>query len=289
MKIYFFLFLFLFIFQSCQTTNIKKEEQITCNFTSELRQNWENFIIETNIIINNENIKPNMLKIIKTKTSSLYSEHKDIYSDFPSDLSIKIEKLLKDINNKMQLATQFYEKKLQSIDIIPKKVIDTYILGTVDDGITKEFTEDDIKSKYGYPLTEYTITSQFGFREDPFDKSETKFHHGVDFSAPIGTPVKAANYGKVIFADENGGYGLVVIILHSNSIMSLYAHLDEISVSEGDYVRKNTTIGTVGESGRATGPHLHFEIRENDEAIDPIMFLESQYITSKKDFIKKKF
>ncbi len=279
MKIYFFL-LFI-IFQSCQTTNIKRENPTVCHFTSELRQNWENFIVETTVIINNENIKPNMLKIIKTKTASLYSEHRDIYSDFPADLSIKIEKLLKNITDKLQIANQSYEKKMQSIDIIPKKVIDNYILGAVDDGITKEFTEDDIKSKYGYPLTEYTITSQFGFRDDPFDKSETKFHHGVDFSAPIGTPVKAANYGKVIFADENGGYGLVVIILHSNSIMSLYAHLDEISVSEGDYVRKNTTIGTVGESGRATGPHLHFEIRENEEAIDPIMFLESQFITSK--------
>ena len=116
------------------------------------------------------------------------------------------------------------------------------------------------------------ITSLFGSRRDPLNGSH-KNHQGVDIAAPLGTPIGAAATGTVIFAGQQGGYGNTVVIEHADGKRTRYAHADQLYVTSGDHVRSGQTIATVGSSGRSTGPHLHFEVLENDQRIDPLSSL----------------
>ena len=96
------------------------------------------------------------------------------------------------------------------------------------------------------------------------------FHTGIDFAAPLGTPVRSVAEGRVEFAGTQKGYGNVVYIEHGNGRRTtVYAHLSRIDVREGQSVMRGETIGAVGNSGTATGAHLHFEVRENGRPIDP--------------------
>ncbi len=106
------------------------------------------------------------------------------------------------------------------------------------------------------------ITSSFGWRIHPISGTQ-RFHTGTDIGAPMGTPVMAAMSGRVILADNMGGYGISVAIEHDNGIrQTLYAHMSEIFVRPGDIVQQGTVIGRVGSTGASTGPHLHFELRQ---------------------------
>lgn len=94
-------------------------------------------------------------------------------------------------------------------------------------------------------------------------------HQGIDLAAPVGEPVFAARAGTVVFAGERGGYGLLVELEHRDGVRSRYAHLSRISVEVGQSLGGLETLGLVGQSGNATGPHLHFEILELGGAVDP--------------------
>jgi murein DD-endopeptidase MepM/ murein hydrolase activator NlpD len=109
---------------------------------------------------------------------------------------------------------------------------------------------------------------------DVFGPRGNRFHTGIDFPAPIGTPVAAAGAGQVTYAGHlEGGWGLVVTIAHGSGVRTMYAHLSEIDVQLGARVADGAAIGLVGASGRATGPHLHFEVRLRGAAIDPLSAL----------------
>ncbi len=112
------------------------------------------------------------------------------------------------------------------------------------------------------------VTSPFGLRRDPFT-GETRFHAGVDIGLPYGTDVRAAAGGHVVFAGVRGGYGNMVIVEQASGQQMRYAHLSAQAVRAGDAVEAGQVIGQVGDSGRATGPHLHFEVVENGHAVDP--------------------
>lgn len=112
-----------------------------------------------------------------------------------------------------------------------------------------------------------TVSSRFGSR-----RSGT--HSGVDFSGRTGDPIKAADAGKVIFAGWSGGYGNVVKIDHGNGYITYYAHCKRLYVKEGDIVSKGKVIAAVGSTGNSTGPHLHFEIRQGDTALDPMKYVD---------------
>lgn len=123
-----------------------------------------------------------------------------------------------------------------------------------------------------YPLEEAKISSHFGLRKDPFSGNLQK-HSGVDFAAPLGTPVLSIGYGKVIFAGNYSGYGNLVVISHSTNITTHYGHCQKILVSTGDIVRPGQKIALVGKTGRSTGAHLHFEIRRKGTPVDPSIVL----------------
>ncbi len=121
------------------------------------------------------------------------------------------------------------------------------------------------------PISGARITSGFGYRRHPI-LGYTKLHTGVDFGAPRGTPIRAAGDGIVIHAGWRGGYGRTVMIRHPNGYVTLYAHQSRIArgIRKGIHVRQGQVIGYVGSSGRATGPHLHYEVRVNDKPVNPL-------------------
>lgn len=120
------------------------------------------------------------------------------------------------------------------------------------------------------------VTSPFGWRTHPIFKSKI-FHTGIDYGVPYGTPIKAANSGKVIYSGWYGGYGKVVILDHGSCTGSptttLYAHMSQQKVSVGQNVVRGQTIGLVGTTGYSTGPHLHFEVRINGKPQNPNNYL----------------
>ncbi|HVZ81114.1 MAG TPA: LysM peptidoglycan-binding domain-containing M23 family metallopeptidase, partial [bacterium] len=127
---------------------------------------------------------------------------------------------------------------------------------------------------FGDPLGRWAkINSAFNFRTDPIT-GEVRHHNGVDLKAKYGDPVYAAANGKVIFTGVSGGYGNLIILAHSNGMHSYYGHLSKIYAKAGTHVRRGTLIGRVGATGRVTGPHLHFELRnKNNKPLDPLLFI----------------
>ena len=103
-----------------------------------------------------------------------------------------------------------------------------------------------------------------------FGRKGRELHDGIDLAAPLGTPIKAAQSGTVVYAGEQKGYGLIAIIEHRNGLTTLYAHSRELRVKTGQRVHEGQVIATVGESGRTTGPHLHFEVRKDGVPVDPL-------------------
>ncbi|HAI59913.1 MAG TPA: hypothetical protein DCM32_08570 [Xanthomonadaceae bacterium] len=126
------------------------------------------------------------------------------------------------------------------------------------------------KSFMRTPIEFARLTSGFGARRHPI-LGRMRMHNGVDYAAPVGTPIFAAGDGRVRFAGWQGGYGRTVVLDHGNGITTLYAHMSRLGPYRvGQRVRQGTTIGFVGASGMATGPHLHYEFRVNGVHRNPL-------------------
>lgn len=124
------------------------------------------------------------------------------------------------------------------------------------------------------PMSKGSITSRFGVRTDPF-RRRPAMHTGIDFRAPSGQPARATAAGKVISAGYEGGYGNMVEIDHGGGITTRFAHLSKIIAKKGQTIGKGDVVGNTGNTGRSTGPHLHYEIRVNGRAIDPMNFIRA--------------
>ena len=124
------------------------------------------------------------------------------------------------------------------------------------------------------PANTGAISSGFGYRRDPFTR-RAAMHQGLDFKGPTGTPIYAAAKGQVTFTGWKSGYGRVVEISHGNGLVTRYAHMSKFVAKRGQKVEAGTTIGAIGNTGRSTGPHLHFELRINNRAVNPRPFLEN--------------
>ncbi len=119
-----------------------------------------------------------------------------------------------------------------------------------------------------------TVTSEFGYREHPVYE-ETKFHHGVDIAADKGTEIQAFADGTVEFVGESTTYGLYVQLSHASGIKTFYAHCGDISVNKGDAVTAGQTIATVGDTGNATGAHLHFQLSLDGTELNPTYYIQT--------------
>ncbi len=124
--------------------------------------------------------------------------------------------------------------------------------------------------------TDGFITSKFGRRRSPFGGSSAEFHKGLDIAAPTGTPILAPASGIVTKISTKGAYGKAIEITHGSGIVTKYAHMHAFNVKEGDKVKRYDQIGSVGSTGRSTGPHLHYEVRLNGVATDPLLYVASE-------------
>ena len=128
-------------------------------------------------------------------------------------------------------------------------------------------------SNGSWPVPGYSrVSSPFGYRIHPV-LGIKKLHTGIDIPAPTGTPTVAVSSGTVIYSGVQGSYGNTVMIQHDNGLVSLYAHNSSLVVNVGDKVKKGQVVAKIGSTGRSTGPHLHFEIRVNGTAQNPLNYL----------------
>jgi murein DD-endopeptidase MepM/ murein hydrolase activator NlpD len=125
----------------------------------------------------------------------------------------------------------------------------------------------------GEPVEHAFLWPVSGSLNSGFGPRGSGFHDGLDIAAPEGTPIRAVERGEVIYSDELRGYGKIVIVRHGGGIVSVYAHNQVNLVREGQQVARGEIIARVGSTGRVTGPHLHFEIRKNNLAQDPMLYL----------------
>jgi len=180
---------------------------------------------------------------------------------------------LSDDVNQQQLKLsidQFYDLRKQALSGRVSRALES--------GLTPSFTGDwtelaDAPSLW--PL-EGRVTSSFGERLDPFN-GEGAFHSGIDICAPYGTPVRAAADGDVTGASLGAGYGRGIVLDHGHDVVTVYGHLSAIAVLPGQHVMRGQVIGYVGESVRATGPHLHYEVRVHNVPVNPHKYLRTTY------------
>jgi len=118
------------------------------------------------------------------------------------------------------------------------------------------------------------LTSPFGERDHVMGGGGSQFHAGIDLSVPLGTPVQAAQEGMVVFAGYNGAYGKAIKLEHPNGLSTLYAHNSRILVHVGQNVKAGQVISLSGNTGRSTGPHLHFEVHKDTGPVDPLPYLD---------------
>ncbi|MFX3632180.1 MAG: M23 family metallopeptidase [Candidatus Pristimantibacillus sp.] len=125
----------------------------------------------------------------------------------------------------------------------------------------------------GWPTASQTMTSSFGYRKDPFTGRAT-FHAGIDISGKSGDPVFSAADGKVSESGYSSSEGNYIVIDHDNGLQSVYMHLQHNEAQEGETVARGEKIGLLGSSGRSTGPHLHFQVMQKHEAVNPLDYLQ---------------
>jgi murein DD-endopeptidase MepM/ murein hydrolase activator NlpD len=151
-----------------------------------------------------------------------------------------------------------------------KKVLKVEIY--IDDVVAEPSEKEREKVAYKKPNFIWPVEGKI---TDAFNDTESKRHQGIDIPSPLGTPIKASSSGTVIYSSNTiKGYGNLIILRHSEEFVTVYAHNQMNLVEEGSWVERGQTIGKVGQTGRATGPHLHFEIRRNNKGVDPLLFLK---------------
>lgn len=126
-----------------------------------------------------------------------------------------------------------------------------------------------------WPTLSTRLTSNFGYRTDPFS-GKAAFHAGIDIGGKIGDPIYAAAAGTVITSEASSSRGNYIVIQHPNGIQSWYLHLQKSGVAKGEQVTKGQTIGRLGNTGRSTGAHLHFEIMKSNQLVDPLNYVSNE-------------
>jgi len=174
--------------------------------------------------------------------------------------------------------TQQVKLTVDQFYILRAQAMDGRVSRALESGLSPSFTGDwtELADAPSLWPVEGRVGSSFGQRMDPFN-GEGAFHEGIDLEAPLGTPVRAAGDGEVTVAGMNAGYGREIMIDHGHDVLTLYGHLSAMAVAVGQHVIRGQVIGFVGQSGRATGPHLHYEVRVHNVAVNPHKYLRITY------------
>jgi murein DD-endopeptidase MepM/ murein hydrolase activator NlpD len=169
-----------------------------------------------------------------------------------------------------QSIDQFYALRAQALS--------GRVSRALEGGLTPNFSGDWMQLADAPSLwpVEGKLGSSFGEREDPFN-GEGKFHSGIDIEAPYGTPVRATADGEATGESMGAGYGRQVVLNHGHDLLTVYGHLSAVAVLPGQRVSRGQIIGYVGQSGRATGPHLHYEVRVHNVPVNPHKYLRTTF------------
>jgi murein DD-endopeptidase MepM/ murein hydrolase activator NlpD len=173
---------------------------------------------------------------------------------------------------------QQIKSSIDQFYVLRTEALSGRISRALEGGLSPEFSGDwtaiaDAPSMW--PL-EGRVGSSFGQREDPIN-GEGAFHSGLDIEAPYGTPVRAAADGTASDASMGAGYGRQVVLDHGHDVETVYGHLSAVAVVPGQHVTRGQVIGYVGQTGRATGPHLHYEVRVHNVPVNPHKYLRVTY------------
>lgn len=168
---------------------------------------------------------------------------------------------------------QLYQIQIMLQDIQSKVKTREVNLANLRDNLLEK-QEQKIHTPSIWP-TSGDVTSRFGWRSAPFGGGSSDFHPGLDIANEVGTPIMAAADGVVVYSGWNSGYGKLLQIDHGNSIETLYGHCSELVAKVGQKVRKGELIAYMGSTGYSTGSHLHYEVRVNQTAVNPVTFLNN--------------
>lgn len=253
-------------------------------------KNYEVNLVKINTVkdsIDHRELKENLLsvdQVVRDLNSFLASKN-------VSDL--KIENLAKDsLANEVYLSKQSnrysqylvdLEKKLQQVPLgIPTSGYISSNFGIRKNPIPFKTVFASVKPLKPVPSAtdSSAVATTPSLKEDPkasqnapAEKDQMQFHKGIDVAVAYGSDVVAAAAGKVLFAGQKGGYGNCVIISHANGLATLYGHLSSISVANNQEVKVGAVIAKSGNSGRSTGPHLHYEVHKNNTPVNPKLFM----------------
>ena len=177
-----------------------------------------------------------------------------------------------------EMSQQQVANSIDTFYALRNEALSGQISRALESGLSSNFTGDwtELADAPSLWPVEGRMASGFGVREDPIN-GEGAFHTGVDIDAPYGTPVRAAGDGDVTGAEMGAGYGRAVVLDHGHDVLTLYGHLSAIAVVPGQHVTRGQVIGYVGQSGRATGPHLHYEVRLHNVPVNPHKYLRVTY------------
>lgn len=249
----------------------------------------KSFDIEGNIILNEDRFDVELLQTNEELAKSIYNLSKEN----SEEIKINIKYLKEEVNNikpstltiptedlylgEIKVEEGSYGVKKDTVEITSEggEVIDTKIVKEeiIKDQVSKKIYRGT-KNPYDYGVAFLSHPTRGGFMTSGYGERWNSFHKGIDIAGDIGDDVFASMDGNVIYAQYNdGGYGNLIIVEHEDDMNTYYGHLSDFYVKVGDKVKKGDVIGAVGNTGFSTGPHLHFELRVDNEPVDPTDYI----------------
>lgn len=227
----------------------------------------DNTVRELNSFLASKNLSDGKIEMLAQDSISnavYLAKQTNRYSQYLVDLQNKLQQIPLGIPTNGYISSQFGKR----VNPIPTKIMLASIAMP-----KPEPTVIEEKDSLGN-IIKRTVVSTVGSKNNtPVEKNQIQFHKGLDIAVAYGTDVRSAAAGKVIFAGAKGGYGNCVIISHGNGLDTLYGHLSTIAVKANDVVNVNDVIAKSGNSGRSTGPHLHYEVHKNNTPVNPKLFM----------------
>ena len=234
--------------------------------------------LEVDLIQTNEEIANNIYELSKRESNNIKINIKYLKEEVnnikPSTMTIPTETLYLG-ESKIEEGIYGLKKDTKEYTVEAGKIINSKL---IKENIIKEAVSKKIyrgtKNPYEYGIAFLNHPTRGGYMTSGYGERWSSFHKGIDIAGNIGDNVFAAMDGEITYAEYNdGGYGNLIIIKHEDNMSTYYGHLSEYKVKVGDKVKKGDIIGEVGNTGFSTGPHLHFELRVNNEPVDPTGYI----------------
>lgn len=227
----------------------------------------DNTVRELNSFLASKNLSDGKIEMLAQDSISnavYLAKQTNRYSQYLVDLQNKLQQVPLGIPTNGYISSQFGKR----VNPIPTKIMLASIAAP-----KPEPTVIEEKDSLGNVIKRTVVPTVASKNNTPVEKDQIQFHKGLDIAVAYGTDVRSAAAGKVIFAGAKGGYGNCVIISHGNGLDTLYGHLSTINVKANDMVNVNDVIAKSGNSGRSTGPHLHYEVHKNNTPVNPKLFM----------------